>query len=341
VPSTVSSFPTTVTLTVNATNVAAGAYQAVVQGASGSMTQNFDVPFDVGDYVIAGTQNLSVDPAGHATANLTLTSSFGYSGQINASCDTSALAGTQCTLSPANPISVSSGAAASVMAAFNVTNNAAPGIYNINIKTQDTSGAPSHTWMISLAVTQDFTLSALTPSSQSITPGESATYNFSVFPVGASFTNAVNFSCFGSPAPCTFTPSSVTPGNNSAAVVLTINTASSSANLLRFRSTRTAIVCSLWIALPALAILGFKVRGKERSADSTIYYVLSLLLLAFLLNSCGVAGSNGGGTTGGGGDGIGSQQQGTKPGTYSITVTGTSGALNHQSAPVTLVVNSQ
>ena len=37
---------------------------------------------------------------------------------------------------------------------------------------------------------------------------------------------------------------------------------------------------------------------------------------------------------------MGTQQQGTQPGTYSITVTGTSGTLSHQaSSTVTLIVS--
>lgn len=64
-------------------------------------------------------------------------------------------------------------------------------------------------------------------------------------------------------------------------------------------------------------------------------------MLALLLNSCGGGGSNGGGTGGGGGGGIGTQIQGTKPGTYTITITGTSGSVSNQSSPVTLIVSAQ
>jgi hypothetical protein len=46
----------------------------------------------------------------------------------------------------------------------------------------------------------------------------------------------------------------------------------------------------------------------------------------------------GGGAGGEGGEG-GGQQQGTQPGTYTITVTGTSGTLAHQISAITLVVN--
>ncbi|MGC1371748.1 MAG: hypothetical protein WA824_06380, partial [Candidatus Sulfotelmatobacter sp.] len=63
VPSTVSSFPATATLTINATTASAGAYQIAVQGTSqetlqgtsGLTTHTYEVQFDVGDYSIAGT----------------------------------------------------------------------------------------------------------------------------------------------------------------------------------------------------------------------------------------------------------------------------------------------
>ncbi len=334
VPSTVSSFPSTATLTINATNASAGAYQIAVQGTSGSITNTYEVPFDVGDYTISGTQTLSASPAGSATANLTLTSTYGYSGQINATCDASSLAGTQCTLSPANPVTINADAATALKASFNITNNAAPGTYPIKIDTQDVSGTPSHTWAISLSVGQDFTLSTPTPASQTIAPGETASYNFNVFPVGASFTDAVTFSCSGAPGPCTFSPSSVTPGNSSAAIVMTINTTASSADLFRFRGR--AIFYALWLALPALAIFGSRRRSQKCRRSLHASSLLALFALALLLNSCGAGGTNGGG---GGGGTPGNQQQGTQPGTYPITVNGTSGPVSHRSSPVKLIVS--
>jgi hypothetical protein len=88
------------------------------------------------------------------------------------------------------------------------------------------------------------------------------------------------------------------------------------------------------LALPALALLGNRGRRRKHAKLTLRASLLGLFLLAFLLPSCGGGGSNGGD------GGSGGQQQGTKPGTYTINVTGASGTLSHAApSTVTLVVN--
>lgn len=346
-PSSVSGFPATTNLVINGSSFSPGSYQLTVQGSSGSVTHSLGVPFSVGDYQITGPTTLSALPGGQVAGNLSLASTFSYTGQVNATCDATALTGSQCTLSVANPIAIASNAIVPVTAYLNIPNNASPGSYNINIDTQDVTGTPSHSLTIALTVTQDFTLGALTPSTQTIKPGQSASYNFSVLPVGASFPSAVSLSCSGGPAIslCTFTPSSVTPDNSSAAVVMTISTTASSAALPLFNfplgspfgSAGRSIFYALWLALPVVCLT----RLYFRSTAGALASLVALLMLGLLLASCGGRGSNGGGTGGGGGGGgsTGGQHQGTQPGTYLITVTGTSGTLSHQTPSVTLIVS--
>ena len=335
-PSSVSTFPATVNLVINGTSFTAGSYQITVQGSSGSVMHSLAVPFNVGAYLITGPSTLSAAPASQVPATLTFASTNFYSGLVNATCNATQLPGAQCTLSPANPITINAGASVPVTATINIPNNAGAGVYNIIINSQDTTGAPSSTWTIALTVSQDFTLGSLTPTTQTITPGQSASYNFSVLPVGSSFTSAVSFSCSGAPviSLCSFTPNAVTPGNGSAAVVMNISTTSSAASLSPPRLDRAVFSYALWLTLPGLALLGTRRRRKptRRTLPASL---LGLLLLAFLLTSCGGGGSNGGGGGGGGG-----QQQGTQPGTYTITVTGTAGTLSHPApSTVTLVVS--
>ncbi|HEY3840765.1 MAG TPA: hypothetical protein VGL72_29535, partial [Bryobacteraceae bacterium] len=321
-PTSVSSFPNTAIIMLNTTGLAAGSNQLTVQGVSGAKTKIFSITFTVANYSLCCQQTIVVAPGGQGTANLSLTSTF-YSGQVMATFSSS-LPGVQFAINPPSPIAVTSGASIPITLTLNIPTNAALETYSLTINTQDVSGTPVQSITLSLTVGQDFTIGTITPSTQTISAGGSANYNFSVLPVGSSFNNAVSLSCSGQPtiSLCTFSPSSVTPGGTGgAAVVLTIGTTAISSN------ARSRIFYALWLALPGLPL--FLKRARRKLPAS----LLGLLLLAFLLLSCG-----GGGTNGGSGGGVGGQQQGTQPGTYTITVTGTSGALTHQTSSVILIV---
>lgn len=227
-PLTVTSIPTTAYGTVNAPTLVVGSYQLLVQGASGTTTPTLLIPFNVGDYQLSGTQSLAVMPGTQGTASLSITPSTYYSGKINATCDASSLPGATCTLNPVNPIVVNLASVVSLVATVNVPANAAPRTYNVNIDTQDTTGTPAHNFTASLTVGQSFLLSSST-ASQSVTAGQTTgAYTLSVQPVGWTFNGAVTLSCSGglpAGAQCSFNPSgSVTPGNTSALVAMSIST---------------------------------------------------------------------------------------------------------------------
>ena len=343
-PASVSSFPATATLTINGTSFLAGTYQIAVTGVSGTISHSVGVPFDVGDYMISGTQAITVAPGGKGTANLTFTSSTFYSGKINASCDASALSGATCTLSPQNPLTVASGGTANLTVSVNVPNNASAGNYNININTQDTTGAPSGSFTIVLTIAQDFVITSSTPS-QTVNSGQATgPYNLTIRPVGASFNGAVSLSCANLPsrAQCVFNPSSPqTPGSSAVNVVMTITTGGTAANpsAMNQRSSRLA----LWLLSPGFMIGGVMIvwsAASRQSGKRALLLPVSIAVLIGLLltlASCsGVSNSGGGGGGGGGGS------QSTPPGKYTITVTGSSSAIPAdagQSTQVTLVVN--
>jgi len=326
----VSSFPATATLTINGTSFSAGSYSLAITGTSGSTLHSLAVPFNVGDYSISGTQALSLTPAGQGKANLQLVSLNLYSGNINATCDASALSGTMCVLSPANPIAVASGGSASLTATINVPNNAVPGNYNININTQDTTGAPSHSFTVALTVEQDFLLSSSTPS-QTVTAGQtSGAYQLTVQPVGSSFTAAVTLSCTaGLPAQaqCVFNPSTpLTPGSSAVDAVMNISTVASKAGM-ELRTSRASILYAPWWLLPGMAIFwgAAGARGAKHKRRR-FGLMICLMLLTWFLPSCsGVSNGTGTGPP-------------PPPVTYQVTVTGTSGSLSH-STQVTLVVD--
>ena len=125
------------------------AYQIAVQGSSGSTNNSYPVQFNVGDYSISGTQVLSTAPGGQVKVNLAFASLDFYSAQVNATCDATALSGTQRTLTPQNPITIGSTATVPATATINVPNNAIPAAYSINVNKQDVTGAPSHSETVS------------------------------------------------------------------------------------------------------------------------------------------------------------------------------------------------
>jgi hypothetical protein len=327
-----------VTLTIPTSVTASPAnYSVLVTGTSGLLSHSTSLSLTIGsDFQLAVTQPFpaAADAGSQLTAKISLTPN--YSGLVTATCDATALSGTQCILTPANPIAIG-GSPISLTVLINIPTNAALGSYNININVRDAgaSGTPSHSLTLPFTTIQDFIVGTVTPTTQTITAGQSASYNLSVIPVGASFSNAVSLSCSGGPtiSLCSFTPDPIIPGGSSAAVVMSISTTAASAS-----SSRARIFYALWVALPALVLLG--AAGRKRGKLRLPVALCGLFLLGLLLASCGGGGSNGGGSSGGvGGGGGGGQQQGTQPGTYTITVTGASGTLTHQASTVTLTVN--
>jgi hypothetical protein len=175
----------------------------------------------------------------------------------------------------------------------------------------------------------DFSLSA-SSSSATVTAGTAATYTLTVAPLGGTFANAVNLSCSGAPAKtiCGLSKTAVTPGSSASVVTLTISTTATSAGLALPRPAQGQLMYALWMPLQGLGFFGMILVGSKRTGKRlSIVIALALLVGAMLfMSACA------------GGTGIAQQTvPGTTPGTYTITVSGVSGALQH-SVPVTLTV---
>lgn len=337
-PATVSSFPAVAILTINGASFAPGTYPLTITGTSGTTTHSLSVSFNVGDYSISGTQAVSVSPGGQGTANLTLTSSHFYAGQITAACDARALAGATCTLSPTLPIALAANGTSNFSALINVPNSAADGAYDIHINTHDTTGAPTHATTVTLTIAQDFRLTSSTLS-QTVNAGQqTGPYNLSVQSTGSSFGGTVTLACSGLPSlsQCSFNPPGpVTPlpfpGQS---IVMTISTTAAITSQ-RSGGFSPMTLYAVWLLLPGITLVCRASRPHRRPNTrkklAALASLPTLLLLMLTLLSCGGVST-----------GQHHVQPGTPPGTYPITVTGTSAGTSAdagQATQVTLVVH--
>jgi hypothetical protein len=175
----------------------------------------------------------------------------------------------------------------------------------------------------------DFSLAG-SPSSSTIKAGSTATFTVTVAPVGGSFPNQVQMGCTGAPSTttCTMTPSSVTPGSNPASVTITVATAAaSSKSATPSLPSQKPQAYAFWMQLQGLGLSAMVLIGSIRRRKRLVALVLLALLASGLLFMTACAG----------GTGIVSGGKGTASGTYTVTIKGTSGSLQH-SVPLTLTV---
>ena len=135
------------------------------------------------------------------------------------------------------------------------TSFAAAGSYTVTAtyKGDQNNSASTSSGVTIVIAAPDFTIAA-TPASGSITPGQTATFTFTVSPVGG-YAGTVKFSCgtLPSQAACSFTPASVTPsGGSPVSSTLTVTTAASTARLTPFGRSAPPFHGSLLTGLRSL-----------------------------------------------------------------------------------------
>jgi len=162
----------------------------------------------------------------------------------------------------------------------------------------------------------DFNMSVTPSTTPTISPGASTRFDIAIGGLGGLAT-PVAVTC-SSPTTqgvnCTLSATSVKPGST---VTLTVTTLGPSGALAPLPATQTrGLFYAAWIFMPGLALVGFSCGGRNRKriALRLCSYSLLLVLIAFEL-ACGGSSAT--------------KNPGTPPGTYTVTVNATAGAVQH------------
>ena len=323
--SPVANQPVTVSLTVTSNiKTPTGSYSIMIVATTPGATQRTSgftlIVTAAPDYSLSiSNPVLSAVVGQPAVFNGTLTSVGGYNTAVTLNCDQNAPA--TCTVSPQTVTPTASGAPFTVTVSSSLVQS-----FNFDIEGTNPS-APGHAQPVSfnsVSATFSFTFNPVT-SSQDILAGGIATYSLDLNPTGGPFPSVVSFSqCSGLPAltTCTLNPPELPAGSGETQINLTIATTASV--LASDRPVKLAVL-SFGLVGFVLAIPAAR-RKRRRFAQAWVVFVV----IGLVASGCG-GGGNLSGNVGGSGS------PGTPAGTYTITLTATTGSLQ-QTAMVTLIV---
>jgi FG-GAP-like repeat/FG-GAP repeat len=271
----------------------------------------------------AGAVSPAAVVAGNSgTSAVAVIPTFGFNKAVTLSCG-GLPSGISCAFSPPS-IANSSGTSTLTIA---TAANTSAGTYSIRV--QGTAGSVVNTAAVSLVVqaVPDFELASTSGTSQTISVGQSASFNLNLSPSG-SFTGTVDLTCSITPAVtpppvCRLSSSSVQiSGGAAQSVTATVATTGSAAvGAMSIVGLPPETMASAW-TLMLLGAVCLVLRSKKR-------FVLPGPVLLMAVLSCLGCGGSGGSSR--------SIHTGTPAGTYTATVTATSGNVSHNTA-LTVVV---
>jgi len=261
----------------------------------------------------ASTLSPSTVTAGNSSsATISLSPNFGFNQTVTLACS-GLPSGATCVF---NPASVPGGTATSSLTVSTAGNTAA-GTYPIEV--QASAGTLTHQVALTLVVqaVPDFAITGPPTASQSVSAGQSAMFNMSLTPVG-SFSGTVSLGCAIAPAAtppptCTLSTSSVQfNGGVAQTVTVTAATTAPASTMVARIANRAGFSPA---SIPLLVLLGLLTLRRRK----ILALLGALLIVAALTPLIGCSGMSSHSQT----------APGTPSGTYTITVTATSGTLTH------------
>jgi subtilisin family serine protease len=303
------------------------------------------------DFTITVTpSSVTTAAGGTASYSVSVASVLGFSGDVSLSLAGLSAAQASWTFTPQVVTGGSGTAGVSVTTAATV----APGTYPLTIT--GTSGSTTHTGTATLVVPgpPDFTMTAA-PSSQSVVAGAAAQFAVTVGAVNG-FTGTVGLGIAGlsaSVGTATFTPASVPTAGTSQLMISTLGSAAPGTYPLTVTgtsgSTSHSVAVTLVVTPPPDFSVAVSPSSRTVNAGASTTYSVTVgalngftgnvaLSLAGLSASVGTATFAPGAVVNAGTAQLTIKTVATAPaGTYSLTVTGTSGAKTHSKA-ISLVV---
>jgi trimeric autotransporter adhesin len=322
------------TISITATSTA-----GAVPPASTSTSTSTTVLVGAQNFQLSNTGATIASPGASGSSTITISPTGGYTGQVTMSCAVIDPANSPPTCAIPSPISVT-GSPVTTTLTLTTQPTTTPSSYTISV-TGTSAGSLNATTTFTVFVPvapPSFTLSSTAVTIAS--PGPSGTSTITITPSGG-FTGSVALSCAVSSGPtggadaptCSVTAPPAISGTTPVTATLTISTTPASSAALHDPMRRTFQVGG-GVALAAL--LFFSVPGRRRRLKT----LLGLLLSAAVADAgigCGSAVNNTPTTPANPGAPT-NTTPGTTPGSYTVTVTGTSGATT-VTTPVSITVN--
>jgi hypothetical protein len=304
-----------------------------VTGVSGNISRSaavtlvVDTTYTSPDFEIsaAAPSPATVAPGNSATSTVSVAAVDGFSSAVSLACIVPNLSGLTCSL---NPGAVTPSGSSSATSTLTINAPAVAALGTQPIKIYGTSGSTVYGTGIVLTIAPDFSVAPASgsPTSQTISAGKTASFSLAFAPM-ASFTGTVNLSCaitpVVTPAPtCSLSSSSVQiSGSGTQTVTVKVATTAATTGTAFFANFPPAAKPLTW----SLMLLG-SICLWVRSCKRLPALAAPIVLLVFLF-SAGCGGSSPSSHI----------IPGTPAGTYTATITASSGSLSHN-MPLTIVV---